>query len=80
MTMGASGESAVLPAGWTIPTWRETSSTDATGRIVQGIAFTLMSPSQQTTTVFVPNSLLGSTQAVQAAFAARIASITAITG
>lgn len=69
-----------LPAGWTIPSYRETSSTDASGRIVQGIAFTLSSPTQQPITVFVPNTLLAATNAVQNAFIERINQITAITG
>jgi hypothetical protein len=70
----------VLPAGWTIPTYRETSSTDPAGRVVQGIAFTLQSPTGQPNTVFVPNTLLGAPQAVQAAFTQKIQQITAIVG
>jgi len=72
--------SIALPAGWSIPTWRETSQANAAGIIVQGINFSLSSPQQQITSVFVPNSLLGSTQAIQDAFMERIHAITAITG
>lgn len=80
MSDSASSPGVNLPAGWTIPTWRETSSTNAAGQIVQGIAFTLSSPTQQTSTVFVPNTLLDAPQAIQAAFVQRINAITAITG
>jgi len=73
-------QGVVLPAGWTIPTYRETSSTDASGRVVQGIAFTLQSPTGQPNTVFVPNALLGAPQAVQAAFNLKISQIQAIVG
>lgn len=70
----------VLPAGWTVPAWRETSSTDASGRVVQGIAFTLQNASGNAFTVFVSNALLGAPQAVQDAFTQRINQITAIAG
>ena len=69
-----------LPVGWSIPSWRETSQANAAGQIVQGIAFSLTSPTGSSTTVFVPNNLLVSTDAVEAAFNERIAAIQAITG
>lgn len=74
------GNAVVLPAGWSIPTWRETSQANAAGIIVQGVLFTLSSPQGQTTSVFVPNQILGATDAIQEAFSERIHAIQAITG
>ena len=69
-----------LPTGWRVANYRETSQANEAGQIVQGIAFTLMSPNNQGTTVFVPNTLLTSTDAVEASFNQRINALTAITG
>jgi hypothetical protein len=75
-----SSSSIVLPPGWSIPTYRETSQSDITGRITQGILFSLQAPAGQVNSVFVPNQLLGQTAAIEAIFNARIAAIEAITG
>lgn len=69
-----------LPSGWTVANYRETSQADATGRIVQGLQFSLASPLGQISTVFVPSNLLTQTAAVQDVFNERIAAIKAITG
>lgn len=67
-----------LPAGWSVPTYRETSQANAAGQVVQGIAFTLQGPGGQTSSLFVPYSILSQTSAVEAAFLQRIAALTAI--
>ena len=69
-----------LPAGWTVSGWRETSQPDTSGTIVKGQLFTLSKAAGGSTSVFVPNSLLGQTGAVQEAFSERIQAITTITG
>jgi hypothetical protein len=73
-------QGVLLPPGWSIPTWRETSQPNAAGMVVQGISFSLSPPTGQSTSVFIPYNLLTSTAAIQAAFNARIAAIQAITG
>jgi hypothetical protein len=72
--------SVQLPPGWTVSGYREASQANSAGRIVQGIVFTLSSATSGSTSVFVPYSLLGQTDAVEQAFQQRISDITAITG
>ncbi|MGD0020469.1 MAG: hypothetical protein ABSD62_14600 [Candidatus Limnocylindrales bacterium] len=67
-----------LPEGWSIPTYRETSQANSAGQVVQGIAYTLQSPGGQTSSLFIPYSVLHQTAAVEAAFLQRIAALTAI--
>ena len=69
-----------LPSGWSVATYRETSQANAAGQIVQGMNFTLQGPTGAGTTVFVPNSLLTQTAAIESAFNQRIGAIQAITG
>ena len=79
MTMPDTTSNVVLPPGWKIGGWRETSQANISGQVVQGIVWTLAGPIGGATSVFVPYSILQAPQAVQAAFSDRIAQIEAIT-
>ena len=79
--MSVSGSNQVqLPDGVTIGPPRETSQTNGQGQVVQGMLFPITLPSGGTTTVFVPYSMIGNTQAVSALINERVAAIQAITG
>lgn len=76
----AAPTSVQLPAGVTVGAFRETSSTNAQGQVVQGVVFPLTLPNGGTTTVFVPYTVLGNVSQVQQMFLDRINALTAITG
>lgn len=79
--MSMSGSSQiVLPAGWSVAGFRETSQANQAGQIVQGIVYTLVKNTGGTTSVFIPVNLLGSIAAIESAINERIDQITAITG
>lgn len=79
MSMQSSSQ-VILPTGWSVAGFRETSQANLSGQIVQGLVFTLTSSTGGSTSVFVPNQLLSETDAIQAAFLQRINAINAITG
>ena len=78
--LAAAPASLTLNGGGKVVGWRETSQTSATGTIQQGIAVVVQLPSGNTTTVFIPYVLAGSTEAIAAALNERIAQIQAIEG
>lgn len=68
----------VLPAGVTIAGMRETTQTSLNGQVLSGQKITLALPSGATTSVFVPDSLLGQNDAITAVIAKRVADVSAI--
>lgn len=79
MSMQSSNQ-IVLPSGWSVSGYRETSQANPAGQIVQGLVFTLSNATGGSTSVFIQNSLLGQVDAIQTVFDERIRAITAITG
>lgn len=79
MSMASYDPSTVtLPPGVSIAGQMETSRTGANGAVEQGQLYTLRTASGVTTSVFIPYSVIGNTQAVAAAFNKRLADIGAI--
>lgn len=78
MSMSPATPSVQLPPGVTVIGYRETSQANPMGQIVQGLVFTLRLPSGGQTSVFIANSLLGSTEAIASAFTERVDQIQAI--
>lgn len=76
---GSTGK-VTLPAGVTIGPGRETSTVNAQGAVVQGMAFTVTTKDGSTTTVFIPYSEIHDTAKVQQTITARVNAISAITG
>lgn len=78
--MAASSVVVNIPsgAGYVVTGHRETSQANQQGQIEQGQVFTLQLATGGTTSVFIPNSLLGATDAISAAFAQRVAQLNAI--
>lgn len=76
----SSDNTVTLPPGVTIGAGRETSQTNQQGQVVQGMLFPITLPAGTTTTVFVPYTLLGNIEQVQALFSTRVNALTAITG
>ena len=73
-------DGVVLPPGWSVGPFRETSQANQLGQVVQGVLFPLTNQAGSGTTVFIPYSMLSDIPGVQAAFSARIAALSAITG
>ena len=69
-----------LPAGVQVHAGHETSQTNATGQVVQGMVFLLTTPAGSTTSVFIPYAEIEDTAKVQATINRRLAAITAIDG
>lgn len=78
--MSDMSQQIVLPAGWTVAGFRETSQANQAGQIVQGVVYTLSKNTGGTVSVFIPVNLLGATQAIEDVLIERIGQITAITG
>lgn len=78
--MSTENTSIILPAGVTVQPGRETSQTNPQGQVVQGMLFPITLPNGTTTTVFVPYTLIGNTEAVQVLFDQRVNAILAISG
>lgn len=76
--MSSSSRGVVLPAGVAISPGRETVQTGPTGAAIQGMLFTLTLDNGAQTSVFVPYTLMGNTDAVQEMFAQRVAAINAV--
>lgn len=80
MTAMEGGQQITLPPGVTIVPSRETTYVTPSGANEQGMQFSIRLARGATTSVFVPYSLLGQTEAIQQLIDERIAGITAITG
>ena len=79
MTMQSGNSPTIqLPPGVSVIGSRETSQSGPTGLVQQGMVFTVQLPSGTPTSVFVPYSLMGQTDAVAAAIAERVNQILAI--
>ena len=76
----AGGGLISLPSGVTVQAGRETSQTNATGQVVQGMVFTIDLGGGSTSSVFVPYSEIHNTSAVEQLINSRVAAIRAITG
>ena len=76
----ASSPTLQLPQGWQIGVGRETGQTQPTGAVVQGLAYTLTSPTGTATTVFIPYSMITNIPAIQGIVDTRIQAIQAISG
>lgn len=76
----SAGATVVLPPGVSVQPGRETSQVNGQGQVVQGMLFPVTLPGGSATSVFVPYSVLGDTNAVLALIKARADAILAITG
>lgn len=69
-----------LPAGVVPAGARETTQTDLSGSLVQGMTFTFRLPGGASTSIFVPYGELGDKAYVARLIAKRVADIQAVTG
>lgn len=69
-----------LPPGWTIGPGRETGQTQANNQVLQGLSYSLTSPSGTTTSVFIPYSMINNLAQVQGLVDQRTSAINAIGG
>lgn len=67
-----------MPAGVTIRPGRETSQTSDQGQVQQGTLYPIVLANGTTSSVFVPNSLIGNNPMIQALFENKINGLNAI--
>jgi hypothetical protein len=80
MEASNSSGKVALPAGVKIGAGRETSQTNDTGAIVQGVSFPITTAAGTSSSVFIPYSELSDAAKVKAIIDARVNALVAISG